>query len=427
MNSLFRQCMPLFVTLSLFTVTAVGQEKASPPAVEKTENWTQWRGPSRDGMLADGKLPDSLGESELKRVWAYPQGPSYSGPLVVNDLVIVTETKDKKYEVVTALNRTTGKPVWSTRWEGSMRVPFFAAANGSWIRATPAYDQGRVYVAGIRDVLVCLDVTDGKEIWKVDFPQQTGSANPNFGFVCSPLVDGDYVYVQAGGAFTKLDKLTGKIVWQSLKDGGGMNGSAFSSPVIQTIGQQRQALVQTRTDICGVDLESGDKLWSTPVKTFRGMNIVTPTCWNDAVFTSTYGGVTQLIALNKPSPGGSFVPKQEWSLPVEGYMSSPVIIDDHAFVHLRNQRFACFDLKTGAEKWRSKPFGKYASLVGSGDKILALDQKGELLLMRASPESFELLDRRKVGDDSWAHVAVAGNQIVVRNLNEVVLYEWDSP
>ena len=87
--------------------------------------------------------------------------------------------------------------------------------------------------------------------------------------------------------------------------------------------------------------------------------------------------------------------------------------------------YACFDLSTGVERWRSKPFGKYSSLVASGDKILALDQKGELLLIRANPEKFELIDRRKVGDDSWAHVAVSGNQIVVRNLHEVVLFQWN--
>ena len=106
-------------------------------------------------------------------------------------------------------------------------------------------------------------------------------------------------------------------------------------------------------------------------------------------------------------------------------MSSPVIVDGHSFVHLRNQRFACFNLKTGEETWRSKPFGKYASLVGAGDKILALDQKGELLLISAKPDEFELIERRKVGDDSWAHLAVKGKTILIRNLDEVVAYEWE--
>ena len=35
-----------------------------------------------------------------------------------------------------------------------MTVPFFAKANGDWIRSTPAYDDGRLYVAGMKDVFI---------------------------------------------------------------------------------------------------------------------------------------------------------------------------------------------------------------------------------------------------------------------------------
>ena len=83
----------------------------------------------------------------------------------------------------------------------------------------------------MRDVLVCLDAASGKERWKVDFVEKFGTALPAFGFVCSPLVDDKAVYVQAAAAFVKLDKKTGEVLWRTLQDAGGMNGSAFSSPV----------------------------------------------------------------------------------------------------------------------------------------------------------------------------------------------------
>ena len=79
-------------------------------------------------------------------------------------------------------------------------------------------------------------------------------------------------------------------------------------------------------------------------------------------------------------------------------------------------------MKTGQEKWRSKTYGKYASLVAAGDKILALDQKGELLMIKADPEKFELIDRRTVANDSWAHLAVTDNEVVVRDLKKVTLF-----
>ena len=116
--------------------------------------------------------------------------------------------------------------------------------------------------------------------------------------------------------------------------------------------------------------------------------------------------------------------QQRWMLPAQGYMSTPVVVAGHAYTHLRNQRFACYDLKNGVEKWKTTKFGKYASLVSVGDKILALDQNGTLMLLKANPESFELLDKRKVGSDTWAHLALQGNQVFIRGLKDLTMYQW---
>jgi outer membrane protein assembly factor BamB len=386
------------------------------------DTWPQWRGPQRDSRIAGPQWPNDFSEKRLSLSWSVPQGPSYSGPIVSADYVFVTETKDKKYEVVRALNRSTGAQVWEAQWEGSMGVPFFAAANGSWIRATPAFDGERLYVAGIRDVLVCLDAKSGKILWKRDFVADTGSPVPKFGFASSPLVLGDHIFVQAGASFAKLDKFTGKIVWQALKDGGGMNGSAFSSPAFATIAGVPQFVVQTRAKLAGVDPENGNVLWSEEIPAFRGMNILTPTVIGDAVFTSSYGGRSSLFSISQDQSGWKI--EQAWSHKSQGYMSSPVVVDRHIYLHLRNQRLVCLDAKTGAERWTTKPFGKYWSMVANGDKLLALDERGELLLIQASPDEFKLIGRRKVADNSWAHLAIVNSEIFVRDLREMKAFAW---
>lgn len=393
---------------------------ASQSSSETDVEWNQWRGPNRDGILKDARWPESL--DGLKKIWSVSLEPSYSGPIVVGDRVFTTQTVDKKKEVVVALDRKTGKVIWKQEWMGAMSVPFFAKANGDWIRATPAYSDGRLYVAGIRDVLVCLDAEDGKVIWKVDFPAKMNSQLPTFGMVCSPLIDGDDLYIQAGGGFCKLNKDDGSVIWRAAEDGGGMQGSAFSSPIITTIGGVRQAVIQSRQALIGVDLVEGNTLWSQPIKSFRGMNIITPTPFEDGFFVSCYGGGSQFLQVEN---SGAFQVNQKWKLSADGYMTTPVIIDGFAYTHLRNTRYSCFDLKNGKEMWRSKPEGKYASLVAAGDKILALDQRGILYLLKANPEKFDVLSKKKVGDDSWAHLAVRGNQVFVRNLNEMVAFEFE--
>ena len=409
------QVMKIAFLLSSCVLTTSPLSAADPEDL----GWFQWRGPTRDAKLAIRMLPQDLTDRSLRLEWRVGLGPSYSGPIVTKDRIFVTETVDEEYEVVRALDRSTGKELWSTRWSGSLRVPFFASSNGSWIRATPAYDGQYLYVAGIRDRLVCLNAETGAEVWNVDFMSQMRSPLPRFGFVSSPLVWGDHVYVQAGSGFVKMEKRSGRIVWRTLRDQGGMYGSAFSSPIMAELGGKRQLIVQTRSLLAGVDPEQGSVLWSRKIAAFRGMNILTPVVVGDAVFTSAYGGRSHLFRLQERQ--GSLGAEELWESKVQAYMSSPVVIDGYAYLHLRNQRFTCIDLKTGRTTFTTRPFGKYWSMVATDDRILALDQRGELLLIRANPEKFELLGRRKISnDETWAHLAIHGDQIVVRELKGLI-------
>lgn len=388
------------------------------------ENWPQWRGPTRDGMVRDADWPDTLKGDRLKLLWRVQLGPSYSGPIVDADRVYTTETVDKKFEVVQAFDRRTGKPIWQAKWEGAMAVPFFAASNGSWIRSTPALDGESLYVAGMRDVLVCLNSKTGAEKWRIDFVKEFKSPLPAFGFVCSPLIDGEYVFVQAGGGFVKIDKRTGRVVWRVLEDGGGMYGSAFSSPLIASLADRRQVLVQTRENLVGIDPSDGKTLWSEKVPTFRGMNILTPIVHGNVVFTSAYGGKSFGFEVRPAEKG--LKPATAWTNKAQAYMSSPIVIDGHAYVHLRNQRLACISLADGKECWTSdQTFGRYWSMVGSKNRVLALDENGTMHYFRASKEKFDLIDSRKISDtETWAHLAVSGPCLYVRELNALSVYEW---
>lgn len=407
-------------------VLAMALPSAVQDAAESTD-WPQWRGPSRDGLVAGHpEWPDRLAGDALQPLWRVPLGPSYSGPVVSADRVYTTETRNGSHEVVRALDRLTGKILWEAAWEGALSVPFFAKANGDWIRSTPALDVDRLYVAGMRDLLVCLDAASGREIWRVDFVKQTGSALPSFGCVSSPLVDGEFVYVQAGSAFVKLEKATGRIEWKALVNGGGMEGGAFSSPITATIGGLRQLLVQTRSTLAGVNPADGAVLWSRDIPAFRGMNILTPVVAGDDVFTSSYGGRSLLLSPRLAQDRWTVT--EAWSEAAQGYMSTPIVIEGHAYAHLRSQRFACFDLSTGRQTWVSPPYGKYCSLVAQGRKILALDERGELLLLRADPTKFDLLESHRISDKpTWAHLAVTGPDLFIRELEALAAFKWSKP
>ena len=388
--------------------------------------WPQWRGPNRDGGSPGAPWPATFSATNFNQVWKVEKlGPSYSGPIVTEDRVFTTETVDKKTEVVRCLDRKTGKELWKQEWDGAMKMPFFAARNGDWIRSTPAYDGESLFVGGIRDVLVCLDAKTGKEKWKVDFVEKIKSPLPAFGFVCSPLVDDTGVYVQAGAALVKLNKKTGETIWRTLEEKDAMMGSAFASPTFGKLAGKDQLLVQTRTKLAGVDKEKGTLIWEKEIPSFRGMNILTPVQVGEGVFTSTYGGNTRL--LNVLGEAGKAINTSDaWSFKYEGNMTTPVIVDGHAYLLGKDRRFVCVNLKDGKEAWRTEErFGEYWNLVARGDKLLALDNRGKLFLIKANPQKFELLDQREVSKaETWAHLAVVGDEIFIRDLEGITAYQW---
>ena len=392
-------------------------------AGERSE-WTQWRGNSRNCEVpAKTAWPEKLQPENLKELYRVPLGPSYSGPIVTADRVFVTETVDKEKEVTRALERDTGRELWKIEWEGSMTVPFFAASNGSWIRATPVYSEGRLFVPGMLDVLVAIDAATGKELWKADFKEMFETQGQTFGFVCSPLIDGGFLFVQTSGGLVKLNCATGEMVWRGLKESGGMMGGAFSSPMLAELAGVRQLLIQTRAKLCGVDVESGNELWSVAIPSFRDMNILTPTVIGDRIFTSSYGGGALMYEVTKTDAGLEV--KEVWKNKTEAYMSSPVVIDGHIYLHLRNQRFCCLNPADGESLWRTTPFGKYWSMAVNGKRVLALDEVGDLILFEADPAEYRELDRFHVSDAStWAHLAVVDNQVFVRALDELIVFEW---
>jgi outer membrane protein assembly factor BamB len=406
------------VTSSLMLLTS-----SAVVEIAMSAEWTQWRGPERLCTIPATTWPDKLDEQSLVELYRVPLQASYSGPIVSAERVFVTETVNKEKEVVRALDRATGKELWQAEWPGSMTVPFFAASNGSWIRSTPIYDGEKLYVAGMVDELVALDGATGKEEWRIDFKQEFGTNGQTFGSVCSPLIDKGFLFVQTSGGLAKIDCKSGAIAWRSLKEEGGMMGGAFSSPMLATVAGTRQLIVQTRSRLCGVDPESGAELWEIKIPSFRDMNILTPTVIGDRIFTSSYGGGASMYEITKTDSG--FASNQIWKNTTEAYMSSPVVVDEKIYLHLRNKRFSCLDPSSGESLWRTTPFGDYWSIVANGNKLLVLDCSGDLLLINANPTEFSQLDKRRISETStWAHLAVADDQIFVRALDALIVYRW---
>jgi outer membrane protein assembly factor BamB len=185
-------------------------------------------------------------------------------------------------------------------------------------------------------------------------------------------------------------------------------------------------VVQTRHTLHGVALDDGRELWSQDVPNFRGMNILTPIVVGESsIFTATYGGRAQLLDVTERDD--VYTVGSRWNEGLQGYMTSPVVIDGHAYFLTRSNRFACVRLEDGEQRWVSGPTGDdYWSLVARGDRILSLSDSGRLRIIRANPEAYEVVSDAEVSEDkTWAHVAVAGRDIVIREQEGLALFRWE--
>ena len=385
-------------------------------------DWNQWRGADRDSHSPGEAWPADL--SSLEELWSLELGKGYPGPVLSDELVFVVESVKGENVSVQALERSNGEVRWQRGWDSDGSVPFFAAANGDWVRSTPALDDERLYVGDMQEVLVALDAATGEERWKIDFPARYETKVPDFGFSSSPLLAGGALYVQAADSVFKIDAKSGEVLWRALAQNSTiMSSGAFSSPILAELDGKEQLIVQGRVTLHGLDPSDGEELWSHEVPNFRGMNILTPIVHGGGVFTSGYKQKAFFYSVD-----GAKV-AESWTLPAAAYMSSPVVVDGHVYMHLANRRLSCIDLESGEERWRtSESFGKYQSLVARGDKILALDEQGELILFAADPAEFRLLDRQTVSErESWAHLAVEGDELYVRDLKGVSAYRLKRP
>lgn len=380
--------------------------------------WNQWRGPTRDGVWP-GELPKSLKTLEL--AWEKPLGPSYSGPVSDGKVVYTTETVDQSFERVTAYDLETGEVKWTAQWEGAITVPPYAMANGSWIKSTPALAENSLVVLGMRDEVVCLEPATGKIRWQADLAARFNARRPPFGGVCSPLIDGEAVYVMAGGSTVKLSLADGSTIWRSLADEG-EDDDALSSPVIDTLDGKRQLVVQTRTRLCGVDLATGSLLWSARIEAYRNSNILTPSVSGNRVFTAAQRGRSHCFEIRAANGGWSC--EEVWNQKTQAYMSSPVVDGKTVFMHSSNERLLALDLASGEILWTSGPLGKYQSLVRNDEILLALKSDGELLSIELRRDDLVIIDKRKVSEDSWAYLGVVDGGLLVRDLKALKVYRF---
>ena len=95
-------------------------------------------------------------------------------------------------------------------------------------------------------------------------------------------------------------------------------------------------------------------------------------------------------------------------------------------MYLRSKRLCCVHLESGELKWTSPSIrDEYWSMVACGNRILALSEAGELYLIAANTKEYERIGVVEVAEsETWGHLAVDGDQLLIRELDGLTALRW---
>src|SRR6185436_6196894 len=103
-----------------------------------------------------------------------------------------------------------------------------------------------------------LDAAKGTVIWQRDL-RKDGIKTNRWGFAGSPLIWGDLVILNAGGAGTALDRHTGRVVWST-----GTNATGYASPTLFKSDGKESILIFAAKHLVAVDPQTGREQWRYP-------------------------------------------------------------------------------------------------------------------------------------------------------------------
>ncbi|HEY0763254.1 MAG TPA: PQQ-binding-like beta-propeller repeat protein [Pyrinomonadaceae bacterium] len=390
---------------------------ASPAAPAPATNyWTNFRGPKRDGKYDETTVSTHWPANGLPVVWKQPIGVGHAS-FVVADGKAYTIEQRRSQEVVAAYDINNGHELWTQKWNAE-----FSDSTGDGPRATPTWDQGRIYALGATGELRCLNAATGAVVWGKNILSDNQAKNLPWAMAASPLIVDDKVIVLPGGTSGKsvvaYNKMTGAPVWRVLND-----TQAYVSPMLVELAGRRQIVVVSSSRVVGLTPEKGDLLWEYAWDTDNGINVSQPIVvdHNRFFISSGYGKGAALVEVK--GSGNSFTASTVWeNKNMKNKFNSSVLHNGYIY-GLDEGILVCLDVNTGERKWKEGRFGYGQIILTNGHLIITSDQ-GEVALIKATPDKYTEVARfSAVQGQTWNYPAIAGGRLLVRNSNEMAAYD----
>ena len=399
---------------------AVGSLAASVCA----SDWPQFMGPRGDGTSPEKGLLDAWPAEGPKVLWTVPLGPGYGGAAIREGKVYVLDRVDEKDDVLRCLDLASGKEEWDFRYE----APGAIDHNGS--RSTPSVTDKHVFIVGPFGQFHCLDKATHQIVWKKNLLTDFGAKGPRWAVSQSPLAYKDVVIVapQSGEVgFAAFDQATGKEQWRS----GPIGPMGYGSPKLLTEDGIDQIVIVNPSGVAAVSADRGELLWKYAHPCKIPIPNVTALGQGRLFVTGAYRAGSAVIQISRQADKWS-VKELARIADIGGHCHPALAYQDHFYVlcniNERADGLVCFDAD-GKLIWQTKrnpSLDKGGSILTADGYMYIMDgEKGELHIVKPSPEGFKSLGRTKLlgGKEIWGPLALADGKLVVRDQSQIKCVE----
>lgn len=438
---------------------AYGQKPETPPSERRDqqpphlgtrkagEDWPQFLGPTGDSKSPESNILKDWRNDALQVIWQVPLLQSYGAPTISRGRLFLFDServrRGQNVAKLLCLNSETGEKQWEYRYEYEYSDQY---GYNDGPRCSPIVDGDRVYIYGVDGRLDCVNVSDGTEIWHVNTSAKYNVIQNFFGVGSNPVIHGNLLIAMVGGSppatrridlakgngsgIVAFDKFTGKEVYRFSNQ-----LASYASLKLTASEQRSRCLAFTRGGLLSFDPANGKQDfffdWRAPI--LESVNASVPVVFDDRIFISeTYGPGSALLDFS-----GKTIWKDERNTRDKAMQTHwNTAIYHKGFLygssgrHQYNAELRCINAATGKIMW-SEPGLSRCSLLYVDDHLICLSETGQLLLLKATSQSYQLVTqctfseqgRNLLKPPAWAAPVLAHGLLYLRGDDRLICTE----